>query len=440
MLSHHLRRLFEQALKVSLATPLLLSCGGAGVSTQGFDAPACDNGNLAVSGLMPVVAADYLELRSIFMFGAGSPSEEHKLSASGTQCGTATDLAACNAALSALKSSKGWGLQCVQLCSAQYLATTKKDAVTAIDTVEALKAFLGTIDTAQEAVLLASTQPITISCGGDLSRGSVRKTEKGWEVIGSEGTACGEGTAVTQHVLEVDANGNVKELSKAVLEKGMPGCAIGRRPCGLFEAYGPRAQSALARHFVSAAHLEAASVPAFLTLRDELCRHGAPVELLLKAALSARDEVRHARVVAQLARRFGGCPVPPRVAAMPLRALKDVALDNAVEGCVRETFGALVAHRQALRAGDPHVRAAMQTIAADETRHAALSWDVHEWALPRLSRDERASVRAAQREAVATLRAESAQAVEPELTERAGMPPADEAVTLVDALAQTLWS
>jgi len=59
-----------------------------------------------------------------------------------------------------------------------------------------------------------------------------------------------------------------------------------------------------------------------------------------------------------------------------LDALVDVALENAVEGCVRETYGALIATRQAEAASDPVVRRAMRKIAADETAHAALSWDV----------------------------------------------------------------
>ncbi len=67
-----------------------------------------------------------------------------------------------------------------------------------------------------------------------------------------------------------------------------------------------------------------------------------------------------------------------------LRSLEALAVENAVEGCVRETMGALFAMHQAASAADPHVRATMVSIAPDETRHAALGWAVAEWALDSL--------------------------------------------------------
>lgn len=430
--------MFEQALKVSLASPLLLSCGAPGVNTSQFDAPACDGSALAVRGLMPQSPVDYTELRSIFMPGMQG-STESLVSSAGTKCGTASNAAACDAALTALKASSGFNQGCTQVCTASYLATTAGDTVSSLITLDALKAFLGTIDTPQEAVLLGYASGFAISCG-DKQRGAVRKTDKGFEIIGTTGFACGAGTFVTQHVVTVNADGSLLETGSSVIEVGQNNCAVGRRPHGLQALHGVAARSALARHFVVCAHLEAASVPAFLRLHDELSLHGAPAALQLQAVLSAADEVRHTRAVAQLARRFGGAPVRPRVAAHPARPLFEVAKDNAVEGCVRETFGALVAHRQSLEAGDTHVAAAHRPIAADETRHAALSWDVHAWAMPKLSRDERAEIARAQREAVATLRAEVAVEVDGTLQSQAGLPCADEAVALVDGLDAELWS
>ena len=60
----------------------------------------------------------------------------------------------------------------------------------------------------------------------------------------------------------------------------------------------------------------------------------------------------------------------PRVEALPTRALGVVAIENAVEGCVRETFGALIASWQAEHARDPGIKRLMRSIARDETRHA----------------------------------------------------------------------
>src|SRR5207302_2062069 len=120
----------------------------------------------------------------------------------------------------------------------------------------------------------------------------------------------------------------------------------GRIPAGLARARMAAVPSLLGSYFASAAHLEAASVHAFRRLRCELAAHRAPARLLRSARRAQRDEVRHARLMARMARRFGGAPVPARVAPIGPRALDEIAIENAVEGCVRETFGALVASFQ----------------------------------------------------------------------------------------------
>ncbi|MDQ3370499.1 MAG: ferritin-like domain-containing protein, partial [Myxococcota bacterium] len=66
------------------------------------------------------------------------------------------------------------------------------------------------------------------------------------------------------------------------------------------------------------------------------------------------------------------------VPALPCRSLAAIAHENAIEGCVREAYGALVATYQAERAA-PALRAVFRRIAADERRHAALAEDVHAW-------------------------------------------------------------
>ncbi len=160
--------------------------------------------------------------------------------------------------------------------------------------------------------------------------------------------------------------------------------AVGRRPAGLEPVHGGAATSALGDYFARVAHLEAASIRAFHDLRSELAERGAPGALVHHASRAARDEVRHARAMGRLARRFGGSPPRPRVRRRQRRSLEAMARENAVEGCVREAYGALLATWQAAHARDPDVAAEMALIAADETRHAALSWAIARWAEPLL--------------------------------------------------------
>ncbi|MDB4937800.1 MAG: putative lipoprotein, partial [Labilithrix sp.] len=168
-----------------------------------------------------------------------------------------------------------------------------------------------------------------------------------------------------------------------------PGSA-GRAPAGL-EPATVRARSALGAYFASAARLEAASVTAFRRLREELASHGAPRELLDAAREAERDEVRHTRTMARLARRHGGRYTRPRIEEVAARSLETIAEENVVEGCARETFGALVAMWQAANVDDPRTARALREIAGDETRHAALSWEIARWSLSKL--DEAARTR-----------------------------------------------
>lgn len=237
-------------------------------------------------------------------------------------------------------------------------------------------------------------------------------------------------------------DGEIVKDSKGAIEIDCATCAkgVGRIPAGLARATVKRASSPLGDYFASAAHLEAAAVHAFRRLHDELAASGAPPRLLRAARRAQRDEVRHVRVTARLARRFGGTPAPARVSQLPLRALDAVALENAVEGCVRETFGALFASFQAANALDSEIAQAMDVIARDETRHAALSWAIARWAARRLDPAARARIAARCREAVEALRREADSRVPAELTAQAGVPTAAQQRAMVDALEEQLWS
>ncbi|MFY0565529.1 ferritin-like domain-containing protein [Archangium lansingense] len=443
-----LRRLFSRALRASLASPLVLAgCDGiegiidpGGVDTSGYSSPRCEGSAVAVSGLSPAVSPDFVQLRFVTKSFDGSYHQESVSSSSGTACATASDKAACESALSNLTSTNGFRASCADLCVAFYVAMTRGDEVTALTTVESLKSFLGPIDTAQEAALLAFASNYNLSCT-DLERGGVRaRADGGFDVIGTRGHTCGKDTGITRYVLEVTPGGDVKQVRSALIEPGNPNCIVGRRPVGLRAAGGVACSEALGRHFASAAHLEAAAIKAFLRLREELALHGADVALQDAALVSALEEVMHTDVSMRLARRFGATPHRLEVEALPLRSLFEVALENAVEGCVRETFGALVAHHQALHARDTQVREAMTRIADDETRHAELSWAIDRWARERLSSSEREALREAKREAVATLREEVTVPLDAELLSEAGMPSPEVAASLMATLEQELWA
>jgi hypothetical protein len=152
------------------------------------------------------------------------------------------------------------------------------------------------------------------------------------------------------------------------------------------------------------AYLEAVSVHAFRRLERELAAHAAPPDLLRRARRARRDEVRHTAMTSRLARARGGSPrLPAAPSAQPVRSLFEIALENAVEGCVRETYGALAGLVEAQTSADASLRLAMRSIAADECRHAELAWAVHAWALARLSDAQRRRIESAMSDAVAEI-------------------------------------
>jgi hypothetical protein len=217
------------------------------------------------------------------------------------------------------------------------------------------------------------------------------------------------------------------------------GAGCGRRPAEL-PVLAQGSGDALAGYFEQAAYLEAASVHAFARLADELRAHGAPATLSFAAERAAADEVRHARVMARLARRYGGTPTLPPAGSRDIRPLAEVARENAVEGCVRETYGALIAWLQTTVAGDRQIQRAFRRIAADETAHAQLAWWVAKWCHSQLAPAARRAVLAAQQLAVVQLTHEIEVEPAAELVSVAGLPPRAVARRLVAEAERTLWS
>jgi hypothetical protein len=203
----------------------------------------------------------------------------------------------------------------------------------------------------------------------------------------------------------------------------------GRRPAALVRAPG-RSRDAIGDWLASAAQLEAASAPAFELLARELTAHDAPARLVAAARTAAEDERRHTLLMAGLAARHGARPGPVRVPSHEPRPLESLAHENAVEGLVREAFGARVALLQSLRATDARIAAANASIAVDEQRHADLAAAVDAWIRPQLTGPARRRVDEALELARARLIDDCAVEPPPPLRDTLGLPDATRAVDL----------
>lgn len=209
-----------------------------------------------------------------------------------------------------------------------------------------------------------------------------------------------------------------------------PECKGGRHHVSV-RPRAPSAAEAMSDWLARAAWEEAASVGAFRRLARELARHGGPPGLVARARDAARDEIRHARAM----RRLAGVAVAPAFDPPAERTLAAIAVENAVEGCVRETWAALVGLHQA-RAAAPPLRPLFACIAGDETRHGQWSWDLDAWARTRLGVHDRRAVDRARRAAADSLIA-GVHEPRPGLAPL-GLPPADRARKLAVGLARAI--
>lgn len=215
------------------------------------------------------------------------------------------------------------------------------------------------------------------------------------------------------------------------------GCAIpGRRPAGLAEIAADT--SAVGHYLAWSAHFEAAAVVAFERLAVELAHLGAPRDLLEDLARAARDEVRHAAVMKRLAERRGAPVAAPVIAPPASRSALDIALENAAEGLVNETFAAAAALFQSRHAEDPEIRAAMARIADDECAHAALAFRIASFLDDHLRPEERERVEARRLQAVHALTL-SFEDPAPEVRRQTGAPTRAEALAIHQHMYWTVW-
>ncbi len=259
----------------------------------------------------------------------------------------------------------------------------------------------------------------------------------GCEVINNDGTPygcriAGDGGGCVDGRFAPQACGSVMVDCRCDLFPGG-----GRRTRAPRSRSGRSSRDAPHSFFARMADEEAASVEAFRRLRDELVWHAAPAALVREAERSQRDEVRHARTIARIA-GVRASVVMPR--SRRPRDLESIARENEVEGCVRETYGALLARWQATRAHDPTTRIALGRIAHDEARHAALAWAVKRWARERLDAPAIARLARARRRAVRALERELGARVPHDVVRDAGVPTAAQARALLAAITRLIAS
>jgi hypothetical protein len=343
----------------------------------------------------------------------------------GAACSNATDQATCKQQIACVTPrGSGWltymcGAACLQTKEGTFYLEVNGDA---LSFPTDLKAMLGTIDTPSEAVLIANSLGYLTPTGcTEPLPAAYRTVGDSFELLVLQKQGCGDGLSQLRVRIHPDGSSEVLETS-VIKPATMTACGAGRRPVGFAVPEPGGAARSIVDYLTELAMLEAASIAEFATLRDELRAHGAPAALVDGADRARRDEIDHARVTQRLARSFGGRPGRVAIEPHTQRSIEELALHNAVEGCVRETFGALSATWQARHASHSEIARALTRIADDETRHAAFSWELAAWLESRLDAPARARVAAARAEGFAELSRAQDIAPHDEVTMLAGVP------------------
>jgi uncharacterized protein (TIGR02996 family) len=220
-------------------------------------------------------------------------------------------------------------------------------------------------------------------------------------------TSIEEGVKAVAQGTPVVVDGSVMRTSSSDLDPPRtyyPYVVVGRRPAGAIAGEATACDGGVGEFFAAAAALESLSVTAFEWLALDLAELGAPLDLQERAFEAACEETRHTRAMSAFASAHGSVVTySSPMTTRPTRDALAIAIENAVEGCVRETFGACIAEWQAEHAESLDVRSALTVIALEEESHASLARDVAAWLEPRLTEDERARVAAERSKARATL-------------------------------------
>ena len=165
---------------------------------------------------------------------------------------------------------------------------------------------------------------------------------------------------------------------------------IGAEPTELALAVPEGERAALGAEWRDNGKKEHASVAAFAQLTLDLMAVGAPPELVAAAQRDALDEVRHAAACFAIARDIDGIvespsPFPDARArrflftASRSIALTQIAIDALADGVLNEGIAARLLAQLAKKCEVPALSSILREMAADESRHAAHSWDIVAW-------------------------------------------------------------
>ena len=162
--------------------------------------------------VQPTEASDYWEL---WERGYDQP-----LAKVGDKCSKSTDVAACITAFDALRSNVGPldPLCNSYLCRPIYVVSNQGDNNRLWDSLEKLKDFLGTINSKEEAILLARGHQFHAAPSVDIFSVGFRETDGEYELIALKMIGFGDPDKINRYLIRVRSSGELIVLREQIYQ------------------------------------------------------------------------------------------------------------------------------------------------------------------------------------------------------------------------------
>ena len=373
------------------------------------------------------------DVDALMLYATGIQISSYFYEAGGEPCKTASNVIECKTNLNLLNSS----------FDSNALVITQGDNIQVLQDESDVKSFLGDLDNPEKVFSWMHVRGVGISCQFENSAVISAEQGRSWNAVYTEMVqSC---SPIVRERVRININvssWDIVETARAEIER-LEGACVGRKPPGILE-FKPQEirknQNAVGSLLSRNAAFEAASVIAFEHLREELEFYDAPLSILKKIDAAIVDERRHAIQIAQLAHCYGQTADQFKVTKSVIRSLESIATDNMIEGCIGESWGALVGLHQAVTASDKSIAQVMQVIANEEIEHASLSWEIHAWLFPQLTSQEKERVVIAKQMALLELIKKAQQGTDQYVNQVMGLPEPKTATILAKKLVQSVMA
>jgi len=207
-------------LPILIVAMLLFSCSddddGIKVNLDDFEAITED---FPFNDLHPATNFDYFELIRAIVNSPEAPNNEYILSSSGELCSAET----CKTNFEQMTADRGFGPDCLPGSCFNYIKAQKNDQFSIINSKEGLKDFLGTIDTAGDALLWVRTNGYYWDLS-DIANGAIKETEDGFELIMLQTVKYCTPLQTNRFHLKIDYDGTISILAEEVAEFDKNAC------------------------------------------------------------------------------------------------------------------------------------------------------------------------------------------------------------------------